>query len=36
MTQHDALLWIAALGPFFSGCCIGLCTIVAALLTRTR
>ncbi len=34
MSKHEVLAWLAALGPFFSGACIGLCTILAALITR--
>ena len=36
MNNHDVLVWVAACGPIFSGICIGLCTIVAALLSRAR
>ena len=36
MSQHDALAWMAACGPYFSGVCIGACTIMAALLARVR
>ena len=36
MNHHDVLAWLSATGPFFSGSCIGLCTIIAALLTRAR
>ena len=30
------IAYLAALGPFFSGACIGLCTILAALIGRMR
>ena len=36
MNQHDTLAWLIACGPFFSGTCIGICTVVAALLTRVK
>ncbi len=36
MNQHELVAWIAALGPYISGCTIGLCAIVAALLARSR
>jgi hypothetical protein len=34
MSQHDILAWVAACGPIPSGLCIGLCTVVAALIKR--
>lgn len=36
MNKHEELAYLAAFGPFFSGACIGLCTILAALITRLR
>ena len=36
MSTHDMITWLAALGPFFSGSFIGVCTIIAALITKLR
>lgn len=36
MTKQEELAYLAAFGPFFSGACIGLCTILAAIITRVR
>ena len=36
MSKHEIIAWFAALGPFFSGSFIGVCTIIAALITRVR
>lgn len=36
MSKHEMIAWVSAFGPFYSGSCIGLCTLLAAFIMRVR